>query len=183
MASRGKRGKPSKLVASSSGKSGKANVKHLKCQRCGNFYAAPQSAAICSICLLDLAAAQNQEQKRPESRQKKRRAGIALVLELLHVLTKDKTGNKRPITISRLNEAILQRDPTFRAKKYGFKGFKVMLKDMQAQGLLVVTATSRNVSPKQRRSLGSEGGGSDYLQPTSKKYNMPEYDAHHFGRM
>jgi hypothetical protein len=183
MATQGKRGKHSKQVASGSDKSTKANIKRLKCQRCGNSFAAPQSGAICSICLLDLAAVQKEKQKRPESGQEERRAGITLVLEVLHVLTKDTTGNKGAIVISRLNQAILQRDSTFCAKKYGYRRFKTMLKDMQAQGLLTITATSTNVSPKQRRSLGSEGGGSDCLQPASKRYEMPEYDLHHFGRM
>lgn len=164
MATRGRRGKHSNPVASSSGRPEKANVKHLKCH-------------------LDFVATREREQERPEGRQEKQRAGIALVLEVLSLLTKGKTGNKHVISISHLNQAILQRDSTFRAKKYGYKGFKVMLKDMQAQGLLVVTATSTSIAPKQRRSLASEGGGSDCLQPASKKYDMPEYDLHHFGRM
>ena len=36
---------------------------------------------------------------------------------------------------------------------------------------------------KRSSSPAPEGGGSDYLQPPSQEYDMPEYDAHGFGRM
>jgi hypothetical protein len=54
------------------------------------------------------------------------------------------------------------------------------------------TETTELPKSKRRRARASEqelgrsapgSGEPDYLKPTSKKYDMAEYDAHHFGRM
>jgi hypothetical protein len=62
--------------------------------------------------------------------------------------------------------------------------------DLLAKLARTPTATEDESPKKKRRPRrgGSRGhspgsGEADYLKPVSTKYDMPEYDAHHFGRM
>lgn len=75
----------------------------------------------------------------PESqdveKQRSKEEGWRLVREVLIALAKHENG----ISITRLNNVILQRHPAFLAANYGYaskKPFKAMLEDMKAKGLV-----------------------------------------------